>query len=227
MNNEPRNIVLVHGAFADASSWLEVIVLLHNRGFHVTGVQIPLQSLEAGVAATLRVLDAQYGPTVLVGHSYGGTVVSEAGTHSKVAVLVYVAALAPEPGEEFGELSARFTSTPGMADLRVVGGLVQFDEAGFIFNVAHDVAPDRARMAAAVQNPIAPDLLSQRTTQAAWKEKPTYYAISTQDRVISPDLQRFLAKRMGARAIELNSSHASLISHAAEVAELIASAALS
>lgn len=219
---DKSDIVLVHGAFADASSWAEVIGLLQAQGHRVTGVQLALRSLADDFAATERVLDAQEGMVVLAGHSYGGNVITQAGTHAKVASLRYVAALAPDIGETLGSLAAGFSAAPAMSALQIVGGLVQLSQADFITYVAHDVAPDRARIAASVQRAVTPDLFNDQVTRVGWKEKPSSYAISTADKVIAPELQRFFAKRMRAQTIELDSSHASPLSHAEEVARFIA-----
>lgn len=216
-----NNVVLVHGAFADASSWADVITLLQRRGLHVTGVQNRLSSLKDDVAQTRRALDSQDGPAVLAGHSYGGSIITEAGEHPNVAALVYIAALAPDEGEDFGSVAAHFAPAPGMAALRASQGFVQFDEAGFLTNVAPDLSSERARMLAAVQGPIPPDLLGQKTSHAAWKNKPSFYAVSTEDRILAPEHQRFFAERMRATTVELASSHVSPLSHPEEVAALI------
>lgn len=226
MTRSINNVVLVHGAFADASSWADVITLLQRQGLRVTGVQNPLSSLAEDVAATRRALDAQDGPTILAGHSYGGAVITEAGAHPNVASLVYVAALAPDEREDFGSLASRFAPAPGMAALRASDGFLQFDEAGFVANVAPDLVPERARLLAAVQAPIPTDLLGQMTTQAAWKSKPSFYAVSMQDRIIAPELQRFFAGRMRATTVELAGSHLLPLSHPQEVTALIARATL-
>ncbi len=220
-----RNVVLVHGAYADGSSWSEVIPLLQRAGMHVTAVQNPLTSLADDVEATRRILALQDGPTVLVGHSWAGTVISEAGVDPKVTALVYVAARAPDAGEDYAALAARFPTPPASAGLVKAGGYAQLSEEAFIRDFAGDLDPAKARSLYAVQGRIGLALFSSRTTQAAWKAKPTWYAISTQDRTTSPELQRYLANRMKAKTIELESSHVSLISHAKEIADLILTAA--
>jgi pimeloyl-ACP methyl ester carboxylesterase len=220
-----RNVVLVHGAYADGSSWSEVIPLLQRAGLKVTAVQNPLTSLADDVEATRRILALQDGPTVLVGHSWAGTVISEAGVDPKVAALVYVAARAPDAGEDYGALAAKFPAPPASAGLVKADGFAQLNEEAFIRDFAGDLDPVRAHALYAVQGRISVTLFASRTTQAAWRTKPTWYAVSTQDRTTSPELERFLANRMKAKTIELNSSHVSLLSHPQEIADLILTAA--
>ena len=220
-----RNVVLVHGAYADGSSWNEVIPLLQRAGLNVTAVQNPLTSLADDVAATRRILALQDGPTVLVGHSWAGTVISEAGVDPKVSALVYVAARAPDAGEDYAALAARFTTPPASAGLVKSDGFAQLNEEAFVRDFTGDLDPLRARVLYAAQGRISVTLFASRTTQAAWRSKPAWYAVSTQDRTTSPELERFLANRMKAKTIELNSSHVSLISHPQEIADLILAAA--
>jgi pimeloyl-ACP methyl ester carboxylesterase len=220
-----RNIVLVHGLFADGSSWSEVIPLLQARGLNVTSVQNPLTTLPEAVAAAQRVLERQDGPTVLAGHSFSGMIVSEAGVHPDVSALVYVAARAPDAGEDYGALAATYPPPPASAGIVYDGDEGRLSEAAFLRDFAGDLPEARAKALHAVQQPFNRALLTGRTTQAAWRSKPSFYAVSTEDRTINPDLQRFMAKRMGARTIELRSSHVSLISHPQEIARLILEAA--
>ena len=220
-----HNVVLVHGAYADGSSWAEVIARLQQAGMKVTSVQNPLTSLADDVEATRRALALQDGPTVLVAHSWGGTVISEAGVDPKVSALVYVAARAPDAGEDYGALAATFPTPPASAGLVRSGGFVQLSEESFLRDFASDIEPRKARVLYAEQGRISATLFASRTTQAAWKSKPSWYAISTQDRTTTPDLQRFLAKRMKATTIEVASGHLSLISHPDEVTALILAAA--
>src|SRR6202048_2129275 len=216
-----RNVVLVHGAYADGSSWSEVIPLLQRAGLNVTAVQNPLTSLADDVAATRRALALQDGPTVLVGHSWAGTVISEAGVDPKVSALVYVAARAPDAGEDYTALVAKFPTPPASAGLVKSGGFAQLSEEAFVRDFAGDLDPAKARVLYAVQGRISATLFASRTTQAAWKSKPTWYDVSTNDRATSPDLERFLARRMNAKTIELESSHLSLISHPDQITDLI------
>lgn len=220
-----NNVVLVHGSWADGSSWSEVISRLQAAGLNVTAVQNPLTSVADDVAATQRVLNQQDGPTVLVGHSYAGTVVSEAGVDPKVSALVYVAARAPDANEDFVALSAQYPTMPVRAGVQEHDGFLTLKQDAFLKYFASDVAHDKALTLFAVQQPIAKTLFAGRTTVAAWHDKPSWYAVSSEDQTINPDLQRFLAKRMGATTIELPSSHLSLVSHAQEVADLILQAA--
>jgi pimeloyl-ACP methyl ester carboxylesterase len=220
-----RNIVLVHGAYADGSCWLDVIERLQAAGLHVTAVQNPLTSLADDVAATRRILALQDGPTVLVGHSWAGTVISEAGVDPNISALVYVAARAPDAGEDYAALAATFPTPPATAGLVTSGGFAQLSEEAFLRDFAGGVDPARARVLYAVQGRIADTLFASRTTAAAWKLKPCWYAVSTQDRTTSPELERFLAKRMQATTIEVDSSHLSLITHPQEIADLIVDAA--
>jgi pimeloyl-ACP methyl ester carboxylesterase len=220
-----HNVVLVHGAYADGSSWNEVIPRLQAAGLHVTSVQNPLTSLADDVGAVQRALALQDGPAVLVAHSWGGTVISQAGVDPKVAALVYVAARAPDAGEDYAALAARFAAAPASSGLVKAGGFGQLSEQAFLRDFASDIPAAKAKVLYAVQGRVADTLFASRTTQAAWHTKPTWYAVSTQDRTTNPDLQRFLAKRMGAHTTELASSHVSLISHPTEIAQLIIEAA--
>ena len=220
-----RNVVLVHGAFADGSCWSEIIGRLQLAGLKATAVQNPLTSLADDVAATRRVLALQEGPTVLVGHSWGGTVTSEAGLDPKVSALVYVAARAPDVGEDYGALAAKFPTPPASAGIINSDGFAQLSEDAFLKYFAGDVDRARARVLYAVQGRVATTLFASRTTAAAWKTKPSWYAVSTQDKTTAPELERFLANRMKAKTIELASSHLSLVSHPQEIADLILTAA--
>jgi pimeloyl-ACP methyl ester carboxylesterase len=221
-----HNVVLVHGAYADGSGWNEVIARLQKAGMHVTSVQNPLTSLADDAEATRRILALQDGPTILVGHSWAGTVISETGNDAKVAALVYVAARAPDVGEDYGALAARFPAPPAAAGLvKSPDGFAQLSEQAFVRDFAGDLDPAQARVLYASQGRISQTLFSGRTTQAAWKNKPSYYAVSQNDRTTSPELERFVAKRMGAKTIELASSHVSMISHPDEIANLILEAA--
>jgi pimeloyl-ACP methyl ester carboxylesterase len=227
MNQTARagNVVLVHGAYADGSSWSEVIPRLQQNGLNVTAVQNPLTSLADDVAATRRVLDAQDGPTVLVGHSWAGTVISEAGDDPKVSALVFVAARAPDAGEDFAALAAKFPKSPASAGLVHSGGFGGLSEEAFLEDFAGGVDAARARALYAVQGRIADTLFASHTTTAAWQHKPCWYAVCTQDRTTAPELERFLAERMNATTIEIDSSHLAMITHPREVAELIMAAA--
>jgi len=222
---QARNVVLVHGAWADGSSWSDVIVRLQAAGLHVTAVQNPLTSLADSLDATRRILALQDGPTVLVAHSWGGTVISEAGMDPKVTALVYVAARAPDAGEDFVTLSGKFPTMPVRAGVQERDGFTMLSEEAFLKYFANGVAPDKAKVLYAVQEPTAAALFGGRTTVAAWRSKPSWYAVSKRDQTISPDLERFLAARMKATTVELEAGHLSLVSHPQEIAALILAAA--
>lgn len=220
-----RNIVLAHGLFADGSCWADVIARLQPMGFACTAVQNPLTTLSEAVASVERVLAQQDGPTVLVGHSFSGMMVTQAGMQPNVASLVYVAARAPDADEDYGALASRFPSPPATAGIVFDGDEGRLGEWAFLRDFAGDVPEARARVLYAVQAPFQRALLTGRTSVAAWRSKPSFYAVSTEDRTINPDLQRFMARRMNARTTELRSSHLSMISHPDEIAHLIAEAA--
>lgn len=220
-----RNIVLVHGLFADGSCWSEVIARLQRAGFNATAVQNPLTTLDDAVAATQRVLARQDGPTVLVGHSFAGMIITEAGIDPKVSALVYVAARAPDAGEDYTALAKTFPTPPATAGIVFDGDEGRLSEAAFLRDFAGDLPEAKAKGLYAVQAPFQRALLTGRTTHAAWRSKPSFYAVSTQDRTINPDLERFMAKRMGAKTIEVRASHLSLISHPQEITDLIFAAA--
>jgi pimeloyl-ACP methyl ester carboxylesterase len=221
-----KNVVLVHGLYADASSWSEVIPLLQQAGLHVTAVQNPLTSLADDAEATRRILALQDGPTVLVAHSYGGMVITQAGVDPKVSALVYVAARGPDAGEDYAALAARFPAAPAGAGLiKSPDGFAQLSETAFLHDFAGDIDKTRAETLFAVQGQASQSIFTARTTEAAWHRKPTYYAVSTEDRTINPDLERFMAKRMNAQTIEVKGSHLTLISHPQEIANLIEKAA--
>jgi pimeloyl-ACP methyl ester carboxylesterase len=216
-----RNVVLVHGLFADGSSWSEVIPRLQAAGLNVTAVQNPLTTLEAAVAAAQRVLARQVGPTVFVGHSFSGMIVTEAGVDPNVSAVVYIAARAPDAGEDYTALAKKFPAPPASAGIVFDGDEGRLTEAAFLRDFAGDLPKAKALALYAVQWPFHRALLAGKTTHAAWRSKPSFYAVSTEDRTINPDLERFMAKRMGARTIEIKSSHLSLISHPLEVTDLI------
>jgi pimeloyl-ACP methyl ester carboxylesterase len=220
-----RNVVLVHGAYADGSSWAAVIPFLLEAGLNVTAVQNPLTTLDDDVAATRRAIALHDGPTVLAGHSWAGTVITEAGVDDAVSALVYVAARAPDVGEDYGALAATFPTPPASAGLTHANGFAQLSQDAFLADFANGVDPEQAKVLYAVQGPISDTLFASRTTAAGWHAKPTWYAVSKQDRTTSPELERFLAARMGATTIEVDSGHLSLVTHPQEIAGLILQAA--
>ncbi len=219
------NAVLVHGAYADGSSWSSVIPILQAAGMQVVAVQHPLTTLDAGVEITRRALDLAGGPTVLVGHSFAGTIISRwdcirtspPWSTSRRERRMRVRTTPRSPSS-----TRRAPPPPGWCGRMASAGC---SEDAFVHDFAGDLDPDRARMLHAVQGPISDQLFSGRTTIAAWHEKPSWYAVSAQDRTIDPGLERFMAQRMGATTIELEASHVSMLSKPAEVANLILDAA--
>jgi len=220
-----RNVVLVHGLFADGSCWTEVIARLQAAGLNATSVQNPLTTLSEAVASAERVLARQDGPTVLVGHSFSGMIVTEAGVHPNVSALVYVAARAPDAGEDYTALAKTFPTPPASAGIVFDGDEGRLSEEAFLRDFAGDLPAAKAKILYAVQQPFHKALLTGKTAHAAWRTKPSYYAVSTEDRTINPDLERFMAKRMGAKTIEVKASHLSLISQPEEITRLILEAA--
>jgi pimeloyl-ACP methyl ester carboxylesterase len=222
-----KNIVLVHGAFADGSSWSKVIGILQAKGYHVVAVQNPLTSLADDVAATRRALALQDGPSILVGHSWAGVVITEAGTDPKVAGLVYVAAFAPDVGETVGELGKNYPPPPSFAAPIVdPQGFMSLPEDAVVKHFASDLPPAEARLVYATQGPIHVSAFSSQVTSAAWKVKPSWYVVSKLDGAIAPDEERFFAKRMKATTTELQASHLPMLSKPKEVAAVIIDAAL-
>jgi len=220
-----RNVVLVHGLFADGSCWADVILRLQKADLNVTSVQNPLTTLPEAVASADRVLNRQDGPTVLVGHSFSGMIVTQAGVHPNVSALVYVAARAPDANEDYAALAKNFPTPPATAGIVFDGDEGRLTEKAFLHDFAGDLPEDKARVLYAAQEPFQKSLLAGKTTVASWRTKPSFYAVSTEDRTINPDLQRFMAKRMGARTLEVKASHVSLISQPDAIAGLILEAA--
>ena len=220
---EVKSVVLVHGAFADGSGWKPLADILLRHGYSVHVVQEPETTFEADVAATRRILD-KAGPCVLVGHSYGGMIITEAGTHPAVKTLVYVAAFQPDVGESVGALNGK---TPAAANsIGPVGdGFLEVNADAFPGDFAADVPKPVARFMAISQVPISVEAFGANAKVAAWKEKPSYAVIPKQDRMINPELQRFMTKRAKSETIELPGSHAIFLSRPGEVAALIEKAA--
>jgi pimeloyl-ACP methyl ester carboxylesterase len=217
-----RNVVLVHGAWADGSSWAKVIPLLEAAGLRVVAVQNPLTSLQDDVAAVQRAIALQDGPVLLVGHSYGGAVITEAGTDPKVAGLVYVAAFAPDAGQAVGELGKEFPPAPGGAEIRPdASGFLMMTPKGIEENFAQDLPKTERKILAATQGPTNGAAFGAKLANAAWKTKPTWYVVAANDRMIAPDLERQFAKTMKAKTITVPSSHVPMLSHAQQVAKLI------
>lgn len=221
-----KNVVLVHGAFADGSGWAGVYKILKKDGYNVTIVQNPTTSLADDVTVTKRALAQQDGPAILVGHSYGGVVISEAGTDAKAAGLVYVAAFAPDAGESIASLTAHpVPGAPAPPILPPQDGFVSLDRAKFAAAFAADVDPAQAAFMADSQVPWSLKAISGAVTQPAWKVKPSYYMLATEDLMIPPVAQRAQAVRAGAKITEVAGSHAVFISKPEAVAKLIEQAA--
>ncbi|NIJ08204.1 pimeloyl-ACP methyl ester carboxylesterase [Sphingomonas vulcanisoli] len=219
-----RNVVLVHGLYCDASCWTDVIGPLLDRGLNVTAVQNSLKNFGEALADTRRVLARQEGPTVLVGHSFGGMIVTEAGADPGVSALVYVAARAPDAVEDYRAMAEAYGPPPVSAGIVYDGDEARLTKAAFLNDLVGDVPPARARLLYATQAPFHRSLLAAKTAQAAWRSKPSFYAVSAKDRAILPDLQRFMAKRMGAETVELEAGHFSPITHSDEICDLIVKA---
>jgi len=219
-----KNIVLVHGAFADGSGWQAVYTILTRDGYKVSMVQPPETSLDDDIAATKRVLDAQDGPTVLVGHSYGGIVITGAGNHVHVKSLVYIAAFQPDAGESLASLETA-TPSPAAPLKPSADGFLYVDPAVFHADFAADIPSAQADFMAASQVGISVKAVTGTVTVPAWKAKPSFAVVATQDHMISPTLERSMYKRSNSVVVELPSSHAVYISHPAEVAALIERAA--
>lgn len=220
-----RNVVLVHGAFADGSGWRGVRDLLTARGHRVTVVQNPLTSLEDDVAATRRVLDRQDGPTVLVGHSWGGTVITEAGTHDRVAALVYVAALVPDSGQTSGEQYDGFAATPDFVIDVGEDGFGFLDHATFQQGFAADVDDAEAAFMRDSQVPVAMAVFAQPVTEAAWHTRPSWAVWGTEDKAFDQAMLRHMAERAGATITTVAGSHAVYVTQAETVADVITDAA--
>jgi pimeloyl-ACP methyl ester carboxylesterase len=218
-------VVLVHGAFADGSSWDKVIPILQAKGVKVVAVQNPLSSLADDVAAAKRVIDAQTGKVVLVGHSWGGMVITEGGAGDKVKALVYVAAFAPSEGEAAAVQGKNYAVPPGVGTFVAdAGGYLWLPADSVAKNFAQDVPPATAALITATQGPIAAKAFGEVTTVAAWKTKPSYFIVAAKDRMIAPELQQDSAKKINAVTTTLQSSHVPMVSQPAKVAEVILAA---
>lgn len=227
MSTSPsKNIVLVHGGFVDGSGWAGVHKALIGNGYKVTVVQNPTLSLPDDVAVTRRAIAEQSGPVVLVGHSYGGVVITEAGNDPKVQALAYIAAFAPDRGESVNKLIANPPpGAPVPPILPPKDGFLFLDRAKFQASFAADVAEDTALFMADSQVPWGVEALNGAVSEPAWKSKPTFYLVSTDDRMIPPDAQRAMARRAGATMVEVKGSHSVYVSQPKAVAALIERAA--
>ncbi|GAB4036112.1 alpha/beta fold hydrolase [Spirosoma gilvum] len=220
------NVVLVHGAFADGSSWSKVIPLLEAKGLTVIAVQNPLTSLADDVAAAKRAIALQNGPVLLVGHSWGGAVITEAGNDPNVAGLVYVAAGAPDEGQSFGEMSQLAPPAPGTGEIRPdASGFLSLTAKGIKEDFAQDLPEAETRLIFATQGPWSAKALSDKISKAAWKTKPSWYIAASEDRMINPDLQQTLAKKIKATTLTIKASHVPMVSQPEKVAAFILEAA--
>ncbi|MHA6203558.1 alpha/beta fold hydrolase [Dyella soli] len=219
-----KDIVLVHGAFVDGSGWRAVYEILKKDGFHVSVVQEPLTGLAEDIAATRRIIDQQTGPVVLVGHSYAGSIITDAGTDPKVRALVYVAAFQPDANESIGQLVSKF-APPNDAVQATPDGFLYVDPAKFHATVAADLPPSAIEYLANSQQLVSAKVFAAQTSVAAWRVKPSYAILTTQDHAINPELQRWMYKRSGAKVTEVNASHAVYASQPDAVARVIETAA--
>jgi pimeloyl-ACP methyl ester carboxylesterase len=216
------NVILVHGAWADGSSWSKVIPLLLARSLSVTAVQLPLTSLKDDAATVRRALALQDGSTVLVGHSYGGVVITEAGNDPKVSALVYIAAFAPDAGQSVGSLGAGIDPAPMAAEVRPdAQGFLKLTEAGVKNDFAQDLSPTEKDVLFAAQAPTAGAAFGDNVSTAAWKTKPSWYLVAKRDRAIPPVLERAMAKTIKATTIEVDASHVAMLARPQETANLI------
>jgi pimeloyl-ACP methyl ester carboxylesterase len=222
-----RNIVIVHGAWADGSSWSKVIPLLQAKGYHVVAVQNPLTSLADDVAATKRAIALQDGPVLLVGHSYGGVVITEAGNDPKVVGLVYVAAIAPSEGESIASVTKPFPPAPLGSEVRPdAEGFLTLTPKGIAEDLAQDLSDGEKQLLTATQGPTKSDVFGATVTTAAWKTKPSWSVIASNDRAVSPELEKAEAATMKATSISVPSSHVPMLSHPKIVADFIEKAAV-
>lgn len=225
-NSKISNVVLVHGAFADGAGWEGVYHILVKKGYKVSVVQNPTISLAGNVAATKQILDAQEGPVVLVGHSYGGVVISEAGSHSNVARLVYIAAFAPDTGESVGSLiKDPPPGAPVPPILPPQGGYLSLDKAKFHDAFAADVDAEKAAFMANAQVPWGLEAVNGSVSEPAWRNKASWYLVASEDKMIPPPAQHFMAQRAGSNITEVVGSHAIYVSKPEVVAEIIEAAA--
>jgi pimeloyl-ACP methyl ester carboxylesterase len=224
---EPVNVVLVHGAFADGSSWQKVIPLLQKAGYHVTAVQNPLTSFADDIATTKRVIAAQNGPVIAVGHSYGGAVITEAATgNPNVKALVYIAGLAPDTGEALTAGYEKFEQ-PALLSALVTdaAGFIYVDRDKFHEVFAADVDSTEASVMAATQKPIFGEIFGATVQNPAWRSIPSWSLVASKDESINPEFERYQAMRMNAQIMEIESSHVPFVSHPEAVADLITQAA--
>lgn len=223
-----KNVVLVHGAWADGSSWSKIIPLLEAKGLNVVCTQHPLTSIDDDVAATNRMINAQDGPVLLVGHSYGGAIITEAGVNPKVVGLVYVAAFAPDQGETLTTLAQPFGATPLFSEVRPIeDGFLLLTPKGVAEDFAQDLSPEDKRLVLATQGATQGAILATTIKNAAWHTKPSWVVIASNDRAIAPEQQKMTAARMGAKVIALPTSHVAMLAQPQQVADFVIEAATS
>jgi pimeloyl-ACP methyl ester carboxylesterase len=222
---EKPTIVFVHGIWADGSCWSNQIGALQGKGYHVVSVQNPITSLADDVATTQRALDLVKGKVILVGHSWGGMVITQAGNDPKVVGLVYLAAYGPDLGESLSAVSANAPQTELTKYLVPSGGSVFISEEGVKNVFANELSPKQQALVYATQTPASHTVFDDKSGEPAWKNKPTWYVVAKNDKTIHPDLERFMAKRMNAKTTELPSCHVMMLSHPAEVLKVIEQAA--
>jgi pimeloyl-ACP methyl ester carboxylesterase len=226
-NGEKPTIVFVHGIWADGSCWTNQIAALQAKGYHVVSVQNPITSLADDVATAQRAIDLVKGKVILVGHSWGGMVITQAGNDPKVVGLVYLAAYGPDSGESVSAVSANAPQTELTKYLVPSGGYVFISEEGVKSVFANELSPKQQALVYATQTPASHTIFDDKSGEPAWKRKPTWYVVAKNDKTIHPDLERFMAKRMNAKTMELASCHVMMLSHPAEVLKVIEEAATS
>ncbi|WP_343648438.1 alpha/beta hydrolase [Enterobacter sp.] len=216
------SVVLVHGAFADGSSWSKVITRLQKNHTEVIAVQLPLTSLKDDVAATQRAIARAHGDVVLVGHSWGGTVISEAGNDARVKSLVYVAAFAPDSSQSTADLVERYPAPPGSAGIaKTADGYLYLPSKAVSEDFAPDVKSSEQNVIAATQGPIRADAFGEKVTHAAWHDKPSWFVVSRNDRMINPELERAMAETIHAHTTEVAASHVSMVSQPEAIVRVI------
>jgi len=223
--SKTKDVILVHGAWADGSSWSKVIPLLERRGFHVTAVQLPLTSVADDVATLQRAIESEPGPILLVGHSYAGVVITEAGNDPKVTGLVYISAYAPDAGQSVFSLNALLPKTPVNQEIMVNEGFLSLTNEGISADFAQDLPQPEKQTLAVTQGPVAAVAFGTPATAPAWYRKPSWYMVASEDRVISPQLEAMMAQTINAETITVHSSHVIMLSRPEAVADFIAHAA--
>lgn len=220
-----RDVILVHGAWADGSSWSKVIPLLERKGFHVTAVQLPLTSIADDVATVERAIALDPGPVLLVGHSYGGIVITEAGNDPKVSGLVYVSAYAPDLGQTALSLNAMVPAAPVATEIRQNAGFLSLTPEGILNDFAQDLPPYEKQTLVITQGPVAGVAFGTPATAPAWRLKPSWYMIASEDRIIPPQLEAMMAQTINATTLTVHSSHVIMLSKPEAVVEVITHAA--